>query len=44
MTYVALFELLVEAAEDTSIPVTGGVAVVACLVMSVLQEAVKISI
>lgn len=42
MSYVAVFELLSEAAEDThSVTVTGAVAGLACLVMAVLQEAVK---
>jgi len=41
MAYVAVFELLVEAVEDSSIPVTAIVGACACAVMTYLQEAVK---
>ena len=44
MTYVAIFELLTEAVEDTSVTVTSIVGVIACVVMTVLQDAVKINI
>ena len=38
MAYVAFFELLVEAAEDSSVTVTGGVGVVAFIAMIFAQE------
>lgn len=44
MTYVALFELLAEAVEETSIPVTAVVSTVACCVMFTIQNAVKLSL
>mmetsp|Transcript_5602 Transcript_5602/g.7758 ORF Transcript_5602/g.7758 Transcript_5602/m.7758 type:complete len:271 (+) Transcript_5602:42-854(+) len=44
MTYVALFELLVEAVEETSIPVTALVSTAACGIMFTIQNAVKVSL
>lgn len=44
MCYVAIFELLFEAMEDTqSVWMTGIVGTMACLVMHTVQEAVKIA-
>eukprot|EP00601_Ochromonadales_sp_CCMP2298_P023097 CAMPEP_0173324234 /NCGR_PEP_ID=MMETSP1143-20121109/30944_1 /TAXON_ID=483371 /ORGANISM="non described non described, Strain CCMP2298" /LENGTH=289 /DNA_ID=CAMNT_0014268257 /DNA_START=116 /DNA_END=986 /DNA_ORIENTATION=- len=44
MAYVAVFELLSEAAEETGLVNTGLVGVVSCVVMAAIQEAVKLSI
>jgi ZIP family zinc transporter len=45
MSYVAIFELLVESMEDTgSLWLTGSVGSVACLGMYYLQEAVKVAL
>ena len=41
MAYVATFELLFEAAKDTSIMATAIAGVISCIMMSVLQDAVK---
>lgn len=41
MSYVALFELLFEAVEETSVLITGVVGVISCICMTVLQEAVR---
>ncbi len=44
MSYVAIFELIVEALQDTSILVTGTVSSLSCLLMMVIQQTVKVSI
>jgi len=45
MSYVAIFELLFEAMEDTnSILITGIVGTISCLAMHYLQEAVKVAL
>eukprot|EP01040_Poterioochromonas_malhamensis_P000084 gene84-88_t len=44
MFYVAIFELLMEAAEDTSITVTGIAGCISFFTMNFLQEAVKHSV
>lgn len=44
MAYVAVFELLQEAMEDTSVIVTASVGTVACIAMMMMQEAVKTAI
>mmetsp|Transcript_28339 Transcript_28339/g.47643 ORF Transcript_28339/g.47643 Transcript_28339/m.47643 type:complete len:332 (-) Transcript_28339:19-1014(-) len=44
MAYVAVFELLAEAAEETSLLHTGVVGVLACAAMAFMQECVKLSI
>lgn len=44
MAYVAIFELLLEAVEDSSLHVAAGVGTVACAVMMLLQQVVKVSI
>lgn len=44
MFYVAIFELLVEAAEDSSITVTGIAGCISFFAMNLLQEAVKQSV
>lgn len=44
MSYVAVMELLMEAAEDTSIYTTVAVGVSSCVSMALLQEMVKVSI
>jgi hypothetical protein len=38
---VSLFELLIEAAEDTSVLLTVFVALISAIVMTLLQETVK---
>jgi ZIP family zinc transporter len=44
MAYVAVFELLAEAIEDTSVYVTGAVSLFACGAMFAAQELVKVHI
>jgi len=44
MSYVALFELLFEAVEDTSVLITGVVGVISCVCMTLLQEAVRAAV
>ena len=44
MTYVALFELLVEAVEETSLLTTALVSGAACFLMFSIQNAVKMGI
>jgi len=43
MSFVAIFELLVEAVEDTNVSVTGIVGILAFILMWILQELVKLS-
>lgn len=43
MTYVAIFELLIEASEDTSVVAALGMAGASSALMLMLQHAVKIS-
>lgn len=44
MCYVAIFELLVESVEDTSVLTTAVVSTLSCLLMMFIQETVKINI
>ncbi len=44
MSYVAVFELLTEAAEDTSVITTGTTGVISFAVMSGIQEFLKQSV
>ena len=44
MSYVALFELLFEAVEDTSVWMTGVVGLISCVCMTLLQEAVRAAV
>ena len=44
MTYVALFELLVEAVEETSLPVTAIVSSLSCFLMFSIQHAVRVAL
>ena len=41
MSYVAIFELLSEAAEDTSMTTTAITGVISCMMMTIVQEALK---
>jgi ZIP family zinc transporter len=41
MSYVAVFELLFEAVEETSVAATAGVGAAACVGMAFLQEMVR---
>lgn len=44
MSYVAVFELLFEAIEETSVLATAGVGAVACFCMAQLQECVRAAV
>lgn len=44
MSYVAIFELLMEAAEDTSLTATGITGCLSFVIMNLLQEGVKRSV
>jgi zinc transporter ZupT len=44
MSYVAIFELLSEAAEDSSPLLTAIVGVISCMMMTLLQDFVKAAV
>lgn len=44
MSYVAVFELLFEAVEETGLLTTAGMGAVSCLCMTLLQECVRAAV